>query len=76
MGAIKAHTWKELVEQPKIAKKSAKKFEPSTPKGKWGMNNKGRGDMIQSSQAKRKETMSAELSGDVPPKTKRSGVNN
>ena len=34
MGAVKAHTWKELVEQVKIAKKSAKKFEPSTPKGK------------------------------------------
>ena len=45
MGAVKAHTWKELVEQAEIAEKSAKKFEPSTPKGKWGMNNKGRGDM-------------------------------
>jgi len=45
MGAIKAHTWKELVEQAKIAEKSAKKIEPSIPKGKWGMNNKGRGDV-------------------------------
>ena len=63
MGAVKAHTWKELVEQAEIAKKSAKKFEPSTPKGKWAMNNKGRGDMAQSSQAKGKETMSVELSG-------------
>jgi len=27
MGAVKAHTWKELVEQAKIAEKSAKKFE-------------------------------------------------
>jgi len=45
MGAVKAHTWKELVEQAEIAEKSAKKFEPSTPKGKWGMNNKGLGDM-------------------------------
>jgi len=53
----------------------AKKFEPSTPKGKWDMNNKGRGDMAQSSQAKGKETMSVELSGDVPPKTKKRGVN-
>jgi len=35
MGAIKAHTWKELVEQAKIAEKSAKNFEPSTPKSKW-----------------------------------------
>ena len=45
MGAVKAHTWKELVEQAEIAEKPAKKFEPSTPKGKWGMNNKGRDDM-------------------------------
>jgi len=41
-----------------------------------GMNNKGRGDMTQSSQAKGKETMFVKLSGDVPPKTKKSGVNN
>ena len=34
MGAVKAHTWKELVEQAEIAEKSAKKFEPSTPRGK------------------------------------------
>ena len=33
-GAVKAHTWKELVEQAEIAEKSAKKFEPSAPKGK------------------------------------------
>ena len=31
-GAVKAHTWKELVEQAELAKKSAKKFEPSAPK--------------------------------------------
>jgi len=49
MGAVKAHTWKELVEHAEIAEKSAKKFEPSTPKDKWGMNNKGRSDMAQSS---------------------------
>jgi len=76
MGAVKAHTWKELVEQAEIAEKSAKKFEPSIPKGKWGMNNKGRSDMTQSSQTKGKETMSVKLSGDIPPKTKKSGVNN
>jgi len=44
-GAVKAHTWKELVEQAEIAEKSAKKFEPSTPRGKWGMNSKGRSDL-------------------------------
>ena len=41
MGAVKAHTWKELVEQAEIAEKSAKKFEPSVPRSKWGANNKG-----------------------------------
>jgi len=76
MGAVKAHTWKELVEQAEITEKSAKRFEPSTPKGKWGMNNKGRDEMPQSSQAKGKETMSVELSRKAPPKTKKSGVNN
>jgi len=76
MGAVKAHNWKELVEQAEIAEKSAKKFKPSTPKGKWGMNNKGRDDMAQSSQAKGKETMSVELSENVHPKTKKSGANN
>ena len=38
MGAVKAHTWKELIEQAEIAEKSAKKFE--TPKSRWGINNK------------------------------------
>ena len=40
------------------------------------MNNKGRDDMAQSSQAKGKETMFVKLSGDVPPKTKKNGINN
>jgi len=40
------------------------------------MNNKGRDDIAQSSQAKGKETMSVELSGDVPSKIKKSCVNN
>jgi len=34
MGAVKAHTWKELVEQAEITEKSVKKFEPSVPKNK------------------------------------------
>ena len=73
MGAVKAHTWKELVEQAEIA---GEKFEPSTLKSKWGMNNKGRDNMAQSSQVKGKEIMSVELSGDVHSKTKKSGFNN
>ena len=75
-GGCQSPYLKELVEQAEIAEKSAKKFEPSTPKGKWGMNNKGRSDMAQSSQAKRKETMSVELSGDVQSKAKKGGFNN
>ena len=75
MGAVKAHTWKELVEQAEIAEKSAKKFEPSTPKGKWSMNNKGRGHgTIFLSQRERDHVR--RIVRDVPPKTKRSGVNN
>ena len=34
MGTVKAYTWKELVEQAEIVKKSAKKFELSMPKNK------------------------------------------
>jgi len=63
MGAVKAHTWKELVKQAEIAEKSAKKFKPSIPKEKWGVSNKGHSEMAQSSQAKGKESMSVELSG-------------
>ena len=39
MGAVKAHTWKGLVQ---IAEKSDKKFEPLVPKNKWRVNTKGR----------------------------------
>jgi len=39
MGGVKAHTWKELVRQAKIAEKSTKKFESST--FRWRANNKG-----------------------------------
>ena len=76
MGAVKAHTWKEMVEQAEIAEKSAKKFEPSAPRSKSGVNNKGRSDLPQSSQAKGKEIMSVELTGDVQSKAKKSGFNN
>ena len=71
MGAVKAHNWKELVEQAEIAEKLAKKFELSIPKGKWGVNNKGRGKMAQSSQAKVKETMSWSCRGKLLRKPRR-----
>jgi len=43
-------------------------------KGKWGVNNKGRGEVAHSSQSKGKEIMSVELSGEAPPKIKKSGT--
>jgi len=58
MRAIKAHTWKELVEQAEINEKSAKKFEPSVRKNTWGVNTKGC-DAASSSQPKGKKTMAA-----------------
>ena len=67
MGAIKAHTWKKLVGQDEIAEKSAKKFDLSVPKNKWGVNIKGH-DTTQSSQFKGKETMAIELSEEASPK--------
>jgi len=41
-----------------------------------GVNNKRRGEVAQSSQLKGKETMSVELSGETPPKSKKGGANN
>jgi len=38
MGPVKAHTWKDLVEQAEIAEKSAKKFEPSVPRTNGGQH--------------------------------------
>jgi len=67
--AVKAHTLKEPIEQAEIAKKSTKKFEPSVPKNKWGVNTKGR-NAAQSSQSKGMETIAIELSGIAQPKQK------
>jgi len=41
-----------------------------------GVTNKGRGEVAQSSQSKGKEIMSVELSGETPPKTKKSSAGN
>jgi len=71
MRAIKVHTWKEFVKQAEIAEKSAKKFKPSVPKNKWGVNTKGR-DAAQSSQPKGKETMAVKLSETTQSKQKSS----
>ena len=62
MGVVKALTWKELVEQAEIAEKSAKKFEPSVLKNKWGVNTKRNG-AAQSSRSKGMKTMAVEISG-------------
>ena len=69
MRAVKALTWKELVEQVEIAEKLAKMFEPPVYRNKWGVNTKGR-DAAQSSQSKWKETMAIELSGTAQSKKK------
>ena len=45
-------------------------------KGKWGVNDKGRSEMAQSSQSKRKETISVELLGETVPNTKKYGASN
>ena len=52
------------MEQAEIAEKSAKKFEPSVPKNKWGPNTKGY-DATQFFQSKGKETIAVELSGQL-----------
>jgi len=63
MGSVKAHSWKELVEQAEIAEKSAERDEPSVPQNRWNFNkNKDRG---QSSQPKGKETMVIETPKDT-----------
>ena len=64
MGAVKTHTWKELVEKAEIAEKSAKKFEPSVPKNKWGVNTKGH-DAARSSQSKGKKIMALSYQGQL-----------
>ena len=55
-----------------IAEKSAKKFESSALKNKWGAN-KGR-DTVQSSQAKGKVTLAVKVS-EAPSKPKKSNSN-
>jgi len=67
--AVKAHTWKDLVEQAEIAEKLAKKFKLSVPKNKWGVNTKGH-DAAQFYQQKRKESIVVELSRVTQPKQK------
>ena len=62
MEAMNVHTWKELVEQAKIAEKLAKKFEPLIPKNKWWGSTKVR-DATHFFQPKEKESMTIELSG-------------
>jgi len=74
MGAVKDHTWEELVEQAEIAEQADKKFEPSVPEHKWGVNTNGR-DATQPSHSKGKEIMVVKLSGVTQLKQK-SGTNN
>lgn len=66
MGAVKAHTWKELVEQAEIAEKSANKHDLSASKPKWQPNN-GNRDSARTAQSKGKGTLMVEtLTVDAP----------
>jgi len=55
IGTVKAHTWKKLIKQAKIAEKSAKKFK--TPKSRWVINNKSY------NMAKSSDTLALEVYG-------------
>ena len=59
--AVKAHTWKELIEQAETTEKSAKILNPQYPRTNWGSTPRAWCSPI--SQPKRKETMTVELSG-------------
>ena len=64
MGAIKAYTWKDLIEHAEIAEKLANKLDPPAPKPKWVPNNKNR-DTTRSSQSKGKDTLAVEVTEEV-----------
>ena len=64
MGAVKAHTWKELVEQAEVAETSANKLNPPASKAKWVPDNKNR-DSARSSQSKGKDTLAVEVTTGV-----------
>ena len=65
MGAVRAHTWKEFVEQAEIAEKSAKKFDSPALKTKWGARTNKRRDAAQSSQSRGKDTLAVEVYKDA-----------
>ena len=75
MGAIKAHTWKYLVEHAKIAETSANKRDPPTPKPKQVTDNKNR-DSTWSSQSKGKDTMAVEVTEEVRPAPRKANPGN
>ena len=63
MGAVKAHSWKELVEKAEIIEQQITPEESSSaPRQKWTSNNKNR-DGGQASRSKGKETLTVDLSG-------------
>jgi len=64
MEVVKAHTWKELVEQPEVAETSANKLNPPASKAKWVPDNKNR-DNARSSQSKGKDTLAVEVTPEV-----------
>ena len=75
MGAVKAHTWKDLVEQAETAETSANKRDPPTLKPKWVPDNKNR-DTTRSSQSKVKDTMVVEVTEEVRPVPRKANPGN
>ena len=76
MGAVKAHTWKDLVEQAEIAEKSASRFDAAAPKPRWAPDsNRGR-DNAQSSQSKGKDTMAVNSAAESQPTPKKTNPGN
>jgi len=75
MGAIKSHTWKELIKHAEIVEKSTKKFEyPLLSRTNRESTTR---DVIHSVfPSQMEKTMAVELSGEAPPKPKRSNFNN
>jgi hypothetical protein len=64
MGAVKAHTWKELVGQAEQAEMTANKCDPPAQKPKWGTDNQNR-NPARNSQSKGKDTLAVEIEGET-----------
>src|ERR1700734_3077314 len=67
IGAVKAHTWKDMVEHAEQAEMSANRYDPPTPKQKWVPDNNKNRDTAWPFQSKGKNTMAVEVIEEVQP---------